>query len=58
MKECCENCKFLKELWWWEGTEKKFGQCCVMLLPEGTVVKIENPKLDMCEVFCKKGGAK
>ena len=50
-RDCCKRCNSLKELWWFESDGKKFGNCCVMLLNENVVMKIENPETDMCEMF-------
>jgi hypothetical protein len=52
-KECCAKCNSLKTLWWFESDGKKYGHCCVMLLMAGdnTVLKIDEPENDMCEMF-------
>jgi len=49
--ECCKKCNSLKELWWFENNVKKYGTCCVMLLDENVVMKINEPEKDMCEMF-------
>ena len=64
MKECCANCNLRRDLWWWTYKEdghldkKEYGDCCILFVNEGKIMKIDGAEDGMCECFTpKKGGA-
>ena len=54
MKECCENCKYMKELILWATGLPDYehpSQCCIVT---DTVHQINRSKIDRCELFESK----
>lgn len=59
----CRDCKFLRELWWWEAYsyDKKYGYCCVALdLCEphpnelGVAMQLQEIDNEFCEMYTKR----
>lgn len=58
MYDCCQNCKYLRDLWWWKDypKDKQCGHCCVALEPEGVVMQLYGTcdSADLCEMHRRK----
>lgn len=59
MTECCRNCKYLRNLWWWKNypEEKQYGYCCTLFNnsdDDYTIMQIyDDIDQGMCECFSK-----
>lgn len=52
----CNNCKYVRTLWYWENNEKKYGSCCVLLQYEGVVMDLDDADKEdyACECYIEK----
>lgn len=55
MEERCANCKYLKDLWYWDNypNNKRTGKCCSALSNDGVIMQLydADSSESRCEIF-------